>query len=411
MSGWLRRGLPRRMLRDEVGLRQLATIVYAQLAIWNQPGTKRDAREQRLLHSAQFTAFLLNTRERRRVREEVRRWAARFQRAAWLIDYEPSDSNEHIQLLPPGRGRRQGRGIELFAHTLGVKPELVKGWIDRGAVDPLMLAAYRKFETGVEVSRVELEPDKLLMLDLMERARQPQTRAVYVTRKDATTGRRVRVEREREEPVTSDIRTGDGPFGGDMTSGHKWRLRIGEFVKPVLDIGEPGARRQGVDGYGLLERMVEFARGIAALPARRFDQWVIMTVSAELVREGGGTPKYGKAVRMLGHERSRDFVVNEPASSGNKSSREEALAVFTERFKEVLGSHNLTYVHGFVVWQYRRRTPREIELRVEARRLGAKIEKVRAGRVAQARKRREKRARRSRVVVDLLAARQKRERE
>lgn len=386
LGRWLSEGLPASIVSDERKLRELVAVVYARLADWDDP-KKREQRERRLIRSSRFTSFLTNPKERGGFARRIRAWVSRMARISKLFSDKES-------------------GAELFAGELGsgVTTEMVRSAV-KGRVLPTLYDRFKNFEDELARQELEDEEDKDTMLELIAEAESPAVRIIYGYRKDATTGRRVRVPIERAEVTVPTMTTGSGQWGGDKTSGYRWRLSVKEFLRPRLDA-------EGRDGYGVAERMVSFVRRIKPLDERRFPRWFICAMVSILDR-GGAVAKSDKVenIRELEADDDDKFIVSSPIPSElfwGPGARERAIEAFLKKVRDKIENENLTYVHGVYAWQSRQRPDVEAIARVEIRDLRRKQAENRKKRLEGERAKRAKRTRRREKVVQIMSRRRKR---
>ena len=382
------------MLRDERGVQQLLTVVYAQLARWNVNRPKREQRELRIARSEQAGEILRLTGDRQelaRFVRELRRWVERHRQIAEFRSLKHS-------------------GLVVFAEQLGVSARLLREGLD-GSPGPKLWVAFQEFLVVLDGQADKDAIDRGTIAEFLELGSVYEEKVYLVERMNRRTGRMEKKRVVRVEPRPSQIRTETYVFGGDGTSGRQWTQQVGRFAMPTVD-------PSGKDAWGLIEKMVAFVRAVEPMSWRRYPHWVTKAVFSMLTdredRMGrkGSIKKSDPQFRKVEHPKSAQFVVNNAHSSGEfhgAHARERSIRRFIERAGEALDSSDLVFVQGVVAWQFRYRGKEEQRAREETREVNRDLAEKRDRRLRDQRlaKKRAQR-KRSKVLVGVLERRQQR---
>ncbi len=340
---WLVRGYPRVFVENTDVFTEWMTMLYTLLSRWDTD-TKQQSRRDTILRIA--------------AREATEKKAAASRIKEWI---------EYLEEVAIAEGRKE-RGPRLLAEKLGVTVGQVRGWQRRREITGKGLRLFLRFEEREKHGQAAAERDKRDMRQLMSLGRKKKTKRVEKERRTRGGGAK-RVMGEVEEPRTPSVKTTDGYFGGEETSGWRWSMKVAEYLS-----------------WTVVEQMVDFARRVR--PMREGNEWRITALCSELILDQPNgkqnNPKYGTATRediADEHERGGSFVVSEPYSGDAWHTRQKAIDGFVKRMRDGIKSGNLIFVHGVVVWNYRRRSEAEKRSRVEARELAGQIQKRRSERL------------------------------
>lgn len=378
LGSWLSRGVPASVASDAVAFDRLLTAVYAGLARWDQDSPTRARRVQRLAYSGLLDPKELEKEDDPRavLDLEVVEQKAAFARLLLVIARYDREG--------AARGLSRGYGVRTLAGWLGVKPGRVRAWLKKGRFVGLGLQLFLRFEERQGLVESREAKGKEAMAELIRLGSIPATRDVETTRRDRKTGRRVRHIKKVPEPLVPKIKSRSYRYGGDQTSGWRWDDKIGEFLD-----------------WPLVQRMVEFARGVTRVLPRWLPLWRITAFTSIISTK---PHKSGDEIRediAEQHELGRDFIVKAVISGGSYKERERAITGFVARCREELENGDVQFVHGMSVWNYRVRGLDETASRVEARRLDRLVKDKREKRLVVERVRRAK-VKKRRVTRDAI---------
>jgi len=355
LSRWLQRGsIPAGALKGD---RQQALLfaIVARLKRYDTDQPARDARDRKIKESEAAREILQTFRqkkERKRFIETLRGWCRRHGEVAQL------------------RGIRQS-GVQRFADELGVRAALLREALRPGeeSVSVKLFLAFRRFEQREREQAEEDAIDRAKMDVLLQLTSVPKV----VIRK----GKII------HEPVPAKIVTGDAEFSGQGTFGWRWTKKFSTYLLPRL-------HPSGKDAWKVVEDFVRFAlEAPGLLPAERYPEWNVYALGSRLGENEVGSKQEHR--RIEGNDDSRRFVVNEAYSSGNRRpprARQRAISSveldektgskklgFVQRIAEGIESLDVIYLHGGVVWNFRRRTPEEQQRRDKAWKESQELEK------------------------------------
>lgn len=273
----------------------------------------------------------------------------------------------------------------VMAEQLGVKPSTVRRWLESGQVSEAGTYKFLQYELGEKGDREVERQERKIFEELLKAGRKPHTIRKEGERYwDAKQARWVKVMKTEEAPVVPKFRGGEGYYGGDGTSGYRWNTPIRDYLTPTL-----------------LRQMMRMAltvptEGLRRRIKRKMPEWAVFVVVSVLYAVDGqrGHPVrsaaghlYGKNVRSdlepQFPKHANRFIVKDAYSSGNQDSLPSAVAAFEKRMWPEIKSGDRVYVHGLVVWNFRRRTTSEQADIVEQRRLQAKQKRAKKKRIAK----------------------------
>ena len=273
----------------------------------------------------------------------------------------------------------------VMAEQLGVKVSTVRRWLESGQVSEAGTYKFLQYELGEKGDREVERQERKIFEQLLKAGRKPHTIRKEGERYwDAKKARWVRVVKTEEAPVVPRFRGSEGYYGGDGTSGYRWNMRVGDYLTPTL-----------------LRQMMRMAltvptEGFRRRIKRKLPEWAVFVVVSVLYATDGqrGHPVrsaaghlYGKNVRSdlepQFPKHANRFVVKDAYSSGNQDTLPAAVAAFEKRLWPEIKSGDRIYVHGLVVWNFRRRTTDEQAAIVEQRRLLSKQNRAKKKRVAK----------------------------
>lgn len=356
--GWIRRGLPDELFEDEPSLGEFITLVYGRLSFWDEP-EQRGARLKRLAYTG-----LLDKKDLRR--DEPQEYLQELDTkepaalGAWLKGWIERET-AHRKAC----GEKKFDVASELAVELGIAGKAVRSWARRQKVPRefyRMIDQRRRWDAH---EKMLTEGDRVLFLELMELARKPAKYQEKRTVRKRRNGQIIETVEtvELDEPVTPTFRSSSALWQGDAVSGWRWGLRIGEFLSPAVVL-----------------RMLHFARSVKPTLPRKMPFWRVTAIGSWLNRGRGKKSPYrgghigsGKKVRKdLSESHPHDgnnFVVEEGYTSGAYTSRSFAIEQFRKRMCAGLEQKDLIYIHGVIVYNFRKRDPREFAAQIEMRQL------------------------------------------
>jgi hypothetical protein len=369
-----RRGIPEKILGDPVALAFLFTDVSALVVRHDVDERTRQRRRQVLAHTGLLDVSELEPDTDRAVLEVPSRLeeVRALQRLKKMGEKLIAREAEYRQ-----RSRSLAAAV---ADELGVPLRTVRRWLDEGRISGAGYRRFRQHERQKRASEAQDKRDRKVFQQLMTAGRKP-----FVVRKvgerywDRKKAKWVTPRKMVEAPTVPVFRSSEGYYGGDMTSGYRWNTAVRDYLTPA-SLGKMLRIVRELPKTAFRKRM-----------RRRLPEWAVFIVVSALYSQDGdrGHPvearsgsgyRYGAHVRedlAAVFEEARRFVVKESYTSGNWPSLEAALAEFERRMWLEIQSDDLTWVHGIVVWNFRRRTAEEWASIVEARRLES-VERYRA---------------------------------
>lgn len=365
-----RRGIPEKILGDPVALAFVFTDLSALAARHDVDERSRQRRRQVLAHTGLLDASELEPGDDHSVLEVPSRLAEvrALERVKKLGQEILSREAEYRQ-----RPRSLAAAV---AEELGVPLRTVRRWLEEGRVTGAGYRRFRQHERQKKASETADKRDRKVFQQLMTAGRKPfqitkegesywdKKKALMVKKPDTIV----------EAPRVPVFRSSEGYYGGDMTSGYRWNFAIREYLTPAL-LGKVAKIVRELPKTEFRNRM-----------RRRLPEWAVFVVISALYREDGqrGHPvaarsgsgyRYGAMVRQDLAEvfsEAKNFVVKETYTSGNWPTLEAAHAEFDLRMWKEIASGDLTWVHGLVVWNFRRRTAQEWAGIVELRAMESK---------------------------------------
>lgn len=360
------RGIPEKILGDPVALAFVFTDVSALVTRHDADERARERRRQVLAHTGLLDPSELEAQHDRSVLEVPRR-------------LDEVRALERLKKMGEGllareaEYRQRPRSLAAaVADELGVPLRTVRRWFDEGRISGAGYRRFRQHERQKKASEAQDKRDRKVFQQLMTAGRKP-----FVVKKvgerywDRKKAKWVTPRKTVEAPQVPVFRASEGYYGGDMTSGYRWNMPVRDYLTPA-SLGKMVRMVRELSKTGFRKRM-----------RRKLPEWAVFIVISALYSEHGdrGHPvearsgsgyRYGAHVRedlAAVFEEAKRFVVKEAYTSGNWSTLEAALAEFERRMWLEIQSEDLTWVHGLVVWNFRRRTAEEWASIVEARRL------------------------------------------
>lgn len=361
-----RRGIPEKILKDPVALAFLFTDIGAAAARHDQDERARERRRRVLAHTGLLDASELDPGSDESVLlvpkrlDEIRAFERMAKMGQELLAHEAE------------YGQRPRSIAAAVAEEVGVPLRTVRRWFEEGRITGGSYRRFRQHEREKKASLAQDKRDRKVFQQLMTAGRKP-----FVVKKvgerywDRRKAKWVTPRKTVEAPQVPVFRTSEGYYGGDMTSGYRWNIAVRDYLSPAL--------------------LAKLVRQVKELPMgamrkrmrRRLPEWAVFVVVSVLYREDGdrGHPieaRSGSGYRYGAHVRedlaeafaeAKRFVVKDAYTSGNWPSLAAALAEFERRMWLEIKAGDLTWVHGLVVWNFRRRTAEEWASIVEARRI------------------------------------------
>lgn len=360
------RGIPEKILGDPVALAFLFTDLSSAVTRHDLDERARERRRQVLAHTGLLDESELEEGHDRAVlqvpsRLDEVRALERVKKLGQKILATEAEYRERPRSLAAA-----------VAEEIGVPLRSVRRWLEEGRVTGGGYRAFRQYERRKKASDEQSKRDRKVFQQLMTAGRKP-----FVVQKkgerywDRKKAKWVTPRKTVEAPVVPTFRSSEGYYGGDMTSGYRWNLPMRDYLSPALIAKMVRAVRELPKG-SFRKRM-----------RRRLPEWAVFVVVSVLYEKDGdrGHPieaRSGSGYRYGAHvredlaevfEEAKRFVVKDAYTSGNWPSLEAATAEFELRMWKEVRSGDLTWVHGLVVWNFRRRTAEEWASIVEARRL------------------------------------------
>lgn len=367
VEAWFgRRGVPKKILGNPVALAFLFTDLGALASRHDADENARERRRKVLAHTGLLDESELEPRHDR----DVLRVPARLDE---IRAFERLKKIGERLLGEEAELRKRPRSMAAaLADELGVPLRTVRRWFDEGRITGAGYRRFRQHERESKAAQAQQKRDRKVFQKLLTAGRKP-----LVIRKlgerywDKKKARWVTPRKQIEAPQVPVFRPSEGYYGGDTTSGYRWNMPVRQYLGPAV-----------------LARLVQQALNVpmAAFRKRmrnRLPEWAVFVVVSVLYREDGdrGHPiearsgsgyRYGANVRedlALAFEEGRRFVVKDAYTSGNWPTLKEAVTEFEKRMWKEIATDDLTWIHGLVVWNFRRRTAEEWAEIVERRRL------------------------------------------
>lgn len=368
-----RRGVPKKVLGDPVTLAFLFTDLSAITARHDRDENSRERRRKVLAHTGLLSESELEPRHDR----EVLRVPARLDEIRAL---ERLKAMGERLLAEEKEYRQRPRSLAAaVAEELRVPLRSVRRWLSEGRISGAGYRLFRQHERQVKATRAQEKTDRKVFQELMTAGRKPLTitkkrKRYFDSKKAKWITPKPRVVEAPQVPV---FRPSEDYYGGDLTSGFRWSIPIREYLSPAL-LPKLVHEARSIDYSKFRERMRR---------QRNLDTWSVFVVVSVLYKKEGerGHPieaRSGSRYRYGGNTRDdlelkfpkvgSRFVVKDAYTSGNWPTREAAIAEFESVMWKEIQAGDLTWIHGLVVWNYRRRPAEEWAEIVEARRVESK---------------------------------------
>lgn len=363
LAAFVNKGQVPAWFADEAKQRAFLAALGARLHRWDATSAEREQRKQKLAYTGLLDPRELGPSDDRRMAAapnllESVRAGDRAKKLAEKLE----GTLKKLGLKPKSRA-------SLLAEEVGVPAKVAREWLSSGRISERWLAAWFQYEEQQKSQAKGSKDEDRVFRELMRLGRKKATKKVAITRRRK--GRVVSVEVEQDEPETPTFRASNKYYGGSETSGWRWGEPIRQYLTaatlPMIVATAARFKRPSVGRFK---------------QPGRFPSWSVYVVVSSLYGKEGrtgrvqsvsGRYKYGDKVRQdLSNQFPRlgnRFVVSDVYSSGEQGSFKAALAEFQKRLREEYESDQKIWVHGVVVWNYRRRTEAEQKAALEVRRL------------------------------------------
>jgi hypothetical protein len=384
ITGWFAKGVPKEILADPVKVAMIFTDVSSMTRAHEVTGLDETALARKAKHQKLAYTGLLDPKElepdedpsiaRRVGKLDQIRAAKRIKAIAERIAKAKAE-------------RRDKRSLaSIVAEQLKVKPSTARRWLKEGKVSKDGVYKLKRYDLEEKGDREVEREERKIFAELLKAGRKPHTiRKKGARYWDPKKAKWVTPVKTEQAPVVPTFRGSEGYYGGDGTSGYRWNMRVAAYLTPTL--------LAQMKRMALSVPMEAYRKRIR----RKLPEWtVFVVVSALYVKDGDrGHPVKSAAGRLYGQnvrsdlepkfpEHANRFVVKDVYSSGNHPTLETAAVEFDKRMWREIKSGDRVYVHGLVVWNFRRRTTDEQAERIEARRLQAKEHRARKKRLTKA---------------------------
>lgn len=376
---WMKRGVPRSILGDAPSLAIVFTEVSALIARHDETDLSRGRKVQKLA----FTG-LLDPRElrpgddpsmarRARPLDEIRAGTRLRTLGKRLV-------RELEQKGLPARSE-----ASVLAEELGAPQKTIEGWLEAGRVTGSGLSRFRQYEAQRKAEKSEERGESQIFQKLLQAGRKPH---VITTKRRYYSGKKaeyVTETTETEAPQVPVFRPSHGYYGGDYTSGYRWAIPIRQYLSPAL-IGEMTRKALAVPLAPMRKRI-----------RHKLPDWLVFAVVSVLYKHDAKGPprealsgskyKYGKNIRQdlvpQFPELALRFVVKDAYYGGKQPTLKEAVEAFDQRLWIEVRGGDRVWIHGVVVWHYRRRTREEIAEFMEKKSLEQKQRRKQKERIAR----------------------------
>lgn len=391
LERWFVRGIPKPILADPVRLAFVFTDLNALVARHDETENQRLARRHRLA----YTGLLDPTELRPGDDPAMATRATRLERIRAARSLQAIGERLVREAAALGRVRT---APGLLAEALGVKRRTVEHWLLDGKVSGFGLGKLRRYQREEKAVAEVDKAERRVFRELMTAGRKPHViRSRGEDYYDEAKGRWVYGVEKKEAPVVPTFRSSEGYFGGDATHGYRWSIAERELLSAAL-LQKMVREALSVPRARYLHWIRGDRRGAkfdAELP-----EWVVyIVVSVLYSKEGerghpvearsGSRRAYGANTRSdlepRFPEHANRFVVKDAYSSGNHATLKEAVVEFEKRVWKEIQTSDLTFVHGLVVWNFRRRTSPEQALIFEQKSLDAKTKRIRKKKIIKQR--------------------------
>lgn len=372
IESWFSKGLPKSLLADPVKVAMVFTDVMAMTRRHELGGPegldetteRRKAKHQKLAYTGLLDPKELEPDEDPAMARKVSR-LDRI-RAAERI----RALGEKLAAKAAELGEKRSPAA-IMAEQLGVKASTVRRWLKDGKTSESGAYKHQRYEREEKGDREVEAAERRIFQELLKAGRKPHTiRKQGETYWDKKKGEWVTPEPTFEQaPVVPKFRATEGYYGGDATSGYQWAMPVRDYLTPTL-----------------LEKMKGMALGVSMGKFRKrmrrvMPEWAVFIIVSVLystdgkrghpVKTAGDKHTYGKNVRddlaPKFPDHANRFVVKDAYSSGNYPTLKLAVEAFDKRLWSEIKSGDRIWVHGVVVWNFRRRSQEEQAERSESR--------------------------------------------